>query len=277
MKVDRLGVGDHPSVWDRPRAGGAADLPSRRAWLRALCLGGLTLAVARPGGAQARAAPADVAHRAQVDVPILADDPVAIPLTISVDHPMEPDHFVRSLEVALTTDPVPGKGTFLFTPASGRASVAYQMRSGQGGELTVIVECTRHGRFETRQLVRVAPGGCALPPGAITKETGGGPSVRVGGGAKAGEVVPVWASLKHTSHTGLTEKQGKFVPERPPYYVQRVTVFVGEERVSEFRLTEAVSPDPRIRFFVKAASGKSLRVAFVNNRGERWQAGQSMG
>jgi hypothetical protein len=74
---------------------------------------------------------------------------------------MEPDHYIKSLDVVLETDPVPKKGVFLLTPLSGRASVAYQMRSGKGGELKVIIECSRHGRFEARQEVRVAPGSSA--------------------------------------------------------------------------------------------------------------------
>jgi sulfur-oxidizing protein SoxY len=226
------------------------------------------------GQGAGRAAPSDPAHRIQVDAPILADDPVAVPLTISVEHPMEPDHYIKSLEVVLATDPVPNKGMFLFTPGSGRASVAYQMRSGQGGELTVIGECLRHGRFEARHTVRVAPGGCAVPPGGTTREAGGAPSVRTDGRVRPGQVVPVWATLKHTSHTGLVERQGKFVPDRPPYFVERLTVFLGDERVSEFRMTPAVSPDPKLRFFVKAQPGKALRVVFVNNRGERWEASQ---
>ncbi len=251
---------------------------SRRDAIRLLLLASAT--VAWPAGAwaqgTARAAPADTAHRIHVDAPILADDPVAIPLTVSVDHPMEPDHYIARLEVALASDPVPRKGSFHFTPRSGRASVAYQMRSGQGGELTVEAECTRHGRFETRQTVRVAPGGCAVAPGTVARERGGSPSLRVDGRGKPGDPVAVWASLKHTSHTGLVEKQGGFVPERPPYFVERATVFLGDERVSEFVLTPAVSPDPKLRFFVKGEPGKVLRVVFVNNRGERWEANQRL-
>ena len=248
---------------------------SRRDVLRLLLLVG---AAVRPGAAwgEARTAPADAAHRIQVDVPLLADDPVAVPLTVSVDHPMEPDHYLKSLEVTLPTDPVRKKGTFLFTPRSGRASVAYQMRSGQGGELTVVAECSRHGRFETKQTVRVAPGGCAVPAGTAARERGGSASVRADARVKPGEVVPVWASLKHTSHTGLAERKGTFVQERAPYFVERATVFVGDERVSEFQLTPAVSPDPKLRFFVRGAPGKTVRVVFVNNRGERWEASQAM-
>ena len=248
---------------------------SRREALRALVLGGLA-AWPSTAAAQARgrAAPGDPAHRIQVDAPILADDPVAVPLTVSVEHPMEPDHYIKSLDILLATDPVPKKGTFQFTPLSGRASVAYQMRSGQGGEMTVVAECSQHGRFEARQTVRVAPGGCAVPAGATTRERGGDPSVRTEARVRPGQVVPVWAALKHTSHTGLVERQGKFVQDRAPFFVERVTVFLGTERVSEFLMTPAVSPDPKLRFFVKGEPGKTLRVVFVNNRGERWEASQ---
>lgn len=218
--------------------------------------------------------PGEPAHRVQIDVPILADDPGAVPLTVAVDHPMEPEHHIRSLEVRLDTDPVPGKGRFLFTWGSGRASVAYQIRSGRGGELRAVAECTRHGRFEARQLLRVAPGGCALPPGAESRERGGDPAVRTGGRAGREAVIPVWASLRHTSHTGLVERQGRFVPDRPPFFVERVLVFVAERQVSEFQLTPAVSADPKLRFFVRAEPGQLVRVVFVNNRGQRWEASQ---
>ncbi|HEV8674957.1 MAG TPA: thiosulfate oxidation carrier protein SoxY [Methylomirabilota bacterium] len=251
----------------------------RRSVLRALLLlvgGGVLRPGTAAGQGPGRPAPADAAHRIQVDVPILADDPAAVPLTISVEHPMDPDHYIKSLEVVLATDPVPQKGVFLFTPESGRASVAYQMRSGQGGEMAIVAECSRHGRFEARQSVRVAPGGCAIPAGAATREGGGAPSVRTDGRVRPGQVIPVWATLKHTSHTGLVERQGKFVQERPPYFVERLTVFLGDQRVSEFRLTPAVSPDPKLRFFVKADPGKALRIVFVNNRGERWEASQQI-
>src|SRR5262245_51682848 len=255
-----------------------AHVCSRREVFGLVLAGGL--ASVWPGDARAQAprmAPADPAPRILVDVPILADDPVAVPLAVSVDHPMEPDHYITRLEVTLASDPVPRKGSFRFTPRSGRASVAYQMRSGQGGELAVEAECTRHGRFESRQSVRVAPGGCAVPPGAVTREHGGALSLRVDGRGKPGAPVAVWASLKHTSHTGLVEKKGAFVPERPPYFVERATVFVGDQRASEFVLTPAVSPDPRLRFSVRAEPGTVVRVVFVNNRGERWEANQRLG
>src|SRR5215510_9286312 len=136
--------------------GNSAVVYSRRDAVRLMLLAGAMAGWTRTASAQeaGRPAPADAAHRIVVDVPILADDPVAVPLTVSVDHPMEPDHYITRLEVTLASDPVPRKGSFRFTPRSGRASVAYQMRSGQGGELALEADCSRHGRFEARQAVR---------------------------------------------------------------------------------------------------------------------------
>ena len=81
----------------------------------------------------------DREHRPVIDTPTLAEDPSAVPLQVSVNHPMEPEHFIRSIEIRLDHDPVPYKGKFLFTPANGLAAVAFHMRSGAGG----VVAATR--------------------------------------------------------------------------------------------------------------------------------------
>lgn len=244
----------------------------RRQVLRAL--GAMLVAgPGTPGGAEERRArPPDRDHPIAVDVPIVADDPTAIPVSVSVDHPMVADHLIQRIEVTLPGDPVPDKGVFRFTPRSGRAAIAYEIRSGQGGDLVVTAECSRHGRYEVRQPVRVAPGGCAVPGAGSTGERGGSPAVRLDARGRSGTPVAVWASLKHATHTGLVERNGRFVAERPPYFVERLTTFVGAEPASEFRLTAAASADPRIRFFVRAETKQAVRVVFVNNRGETWEA-----
>ena len=42
-------------------------------------------------------------------------------------------------------------------------------------------------------------------------------------------------------------------------------------------MTPAVSPDPKLRIFVRAEPGKPVRAIFVNNKGERWEASQPVG
>jgi len=212
-------------------------------------------------------------HRPVIDAPTLAEDPSAVPLQVSVNHPMEPDHFIRSIEIRLDNDPVPYKGTFLFTPANGQAAVAFQMRSGAGGVLKVTAECSRHGHFVATKETRVTEGGCAGLPD-MTRDRPGNPRIRLPGSIRAGEVVQVRAKVDHNSYTGLVLKNGKYIREAPEFYVKQILVFLDEQKVSEFQITSAVSANPLIRFPLKVTRSGTLRVVFINNEGQRWEASQ---
>lgn len=218
----------------------------------------------------------DASHAVTIDLPVLADDPAAVPLQVSMDHPMDPDHFIRWLEVTLGTDPVPYKGKFHFTPANGRAWVAFQFRSGIGGVVKVVGECTRHGRFAGTREVRVSEGGCATTPDRTARERIGNPQIRLPRSVRPGEVVEVRTRLDHASYTGLALKGGKFIRELPEFYVKQMLVLLDNQKVSEFEMTSAVSPNPLIRFPLKVGAGGTLRVVFVNSEGQRWEAAQPL-
>lgn len=244
---------------------------NRRAVLRATLLGVGTY-LFRPvlGAAQGL----ERQHQAMLDVPILAEDPVAVPVLVSVDHPMEPDHFIKSIEVTLETDPVPHKGTFLFTPANGRAWVAFRMRSGVGGLVKATAECSKHGRFVGTREMRVVEGGCTTAPDKVAKDRLGHPMLRVPRSPKVGEVIEVRTKVDHNSDTGLSFKDGKFVRERPEFFVKEMRVSFDGQPASEFRLSSAVSPNPLIRFPLKVTQAGILRVVFVNNEGQQWETTQ---
>ncbi len=240
---------------------------------RALLLGGaLTLL----GPRRLRAEPAlERDHRPVITAPTLAEDPGAVPLHVSVNHPMEPDHFIRSIEIRLDTDPVPDKGTYLFTPANGQAAVALHMRSGTGGVLKVTAECSRHGRFVATKEIRVTEGGCAGPPD-MSRDRLGNPRIRLPESIKPGEIVQVRAKVDHNSYTGLVLKAGKYVREAPEFFVKQALVFLDDQKVSEFQMTSAVSANPLIRFSLKVTRGGIVRVVFINNEGQRWEASQQI-
>lgn len=245
---------------------------------RCLLIGSLAATLAppwlsRPASGQGKS---EGAHTPRIDLPVLADDPAAVPLVVSVEHPMDPGHFIRSLEITLETDPVPRKGKFLFTPANGWAWVAFQFRSGIGGTVTVTGECTRHGRFAGAREVRVSEGGCATAPDRTVRERLGNPQVRLPRSPRIGEVVEVRTRLEHNSYTGLALKGGKFVRELPEFYVRQMLVFLDNQKVSEFEMTSAVSPNPLIRFPLKVERSGTLRIVFVNSEGQRWEAAQAV-
>lgn len=247
---------------------------TRRGFLGVLAGGGVWLLADHP---RLWAQGLDRQHTPMLDLPILAEDGSAVPIRVAVAHPMEPDHYIRSIEVVLPTDPVPYKGRFVFTPANGQAWVAFQMRSGIGGVVKAVAECTRHGRFEGTRELRVVEGGCTTAPDKIARERLGNPMLRLPRSVKAGEVVEVRAKVDHNSYTGLALKNGRFVREIPEFYVKQMLVYLGDDKVSEFQMTSAVSPNPLIRFPLKANQGGTLRVMFVNNEGQRWEVSHPLG
>jgi predicted secreted protein len=213
-------------------------------------------------------------HVPQLDLPILTEDPAAVPVIVGVDHPMEPGHYIRSIRITLPTDPVPDKGLYQFTPLSGRAWVSFQMRSGAGGVVRAEAEDTRHGKFVASGEVRVAEGGCGVGPDKVDRRRAGNPVIRLPRSVGAGQIVEVRARIDHGSHTGLAFKGGRYVREAPPYYLTDLLATFDDTTICDFRLTSAVSPNPLIRFNLRVPAAGTLRVVWKNNEGKTWEASQ---
>jgi sulfur-oxidizing protein SoxY len=241
-------------------------LLSRRAIIRAGLLG-TGIAVFHPAVAFTQSREGE--HLPKLELPFLAENPAAVPVRVSVDHPMEPGHFIKSIEIVLDKDPVPHKGTYRFTPANGQAWVAFAMRSGTGGIVKATAECSRHGRFVATREIRVTSDGCATD--TLDKDRLGNPRLRLVRPPKPGEVVEVRTKIDHGSDTGLTLKGATYVRERPEFFISRMRVSFERELVSEFQLTSAVSSNPLIKFPFKVTRAGTLRVLFVNNEGRRWE------
>jgi predicted secreted protein len=238
------------------------DLDRRRFMIGAAALACAPRAAAAQGGA-------DRDHRVVLDIPLLSEDPTGVPVSVSVDHPMEPDHHIRSIEISLPTDPVPYKGTFIFTPANGRAAVGFKMRSGAGGVVRAVAECTKHGRFTGTREIRVTEGGCAMPPDGGAKDKPRNVQIRLPESVRAGQTVEARVRVEHLTETGLAFRGGKYVREAPEFYLKEMAVFLDDEKLSEFRMSSAISPNPIIRFPLRLTKSGTLRVVFVNSEGHR--------
>ena len=215
-------------------------------------------------------------HQPNLELPVIAENPTAVPVRVSVDHAMEPNHFIRSIEIVLDKDPVPHKGTYRFTPANGQAWVAFPMRSGTGGIVRATVECSQHGRFVASRDIRVASDGCATLSDTIDKDRLGNPRLRLARPPRLGEVIEVRTKIDHDSDTGLSLRGATYVRERPEFFLKQMRVYFERELISEFRLTSAVSPNPIIRFPFKMARAGTLRVVFLNSEGRQWEVAESI-
>ncbi len=228
-------------------------------------------------------------HFVWVRMPVLADDGANVPISLEMEHPMEPDHYIRTVAVFAFEDPLVTKGVFTFSPYNGRVSLSFQFRMNAGNHrVFVVAECTRHGRWATSRVVRVGEGGChtvGAGPGTLQE-----PAIRIGpprlwvpGEVDSGELFEVRVKATHPSRTGLRVLgDGKtFAPAEPPIFLQAMEVFYGRtwlwpRLVSSFALTSVISDDPLFVFRLRADQDGFVRVVVTNNKGQRFEASRAI-
>jgi desulfoferrodoxin (superoxide reductase-like protein) len=200
---------------------------------------------------------------------------------------MDPDHYITSVNVVNVRDPVPLKGSFHLTPANGQVYLAFQARLDQGvSKVLATAECNVHGRSEATRSIDIpsGAGGCAAPAPPLGRSSGDEilpPRIRIPvmverGWIRRDEIIHIQLKMRHPSRTGLIRRDGEFVQESEPFYLKDMEVFYGNERVSRFALTPALSDDPFITFKLRASREGPLRVLVTNNRGQRFEAMQQI-
>lgn len=255
---------------------------SRRGFigLAAVAAAGL-MAEPLTGAAQAPEALTDATHRPVLRLPARTENGARVPIVVDVPHPMEPDHRITALEVVNPRDPVPLKGSFHFSAANGRAWVAFQARFDEGPAAVVAsAECGRHGRASATAPVTIAPGagGCAGgPPAVVAADEIRLPVIRIpqlvaDGMIAAGALIDVQVKTRHPNRTGLVFQDGRWVQASAPFHLAEMNVVYGDEPVSRFVLTAALSDNPMITFKLRAVRQAPVRVTLVNTRGERFEA-----
>ena len=100
-------------------------------------------------------------HVPKVTLPPVVEDGNQAPIVVRIDHPMEENHYIKSIQILNFKDPVVIKGQCFFTPMSGEAYLGTQIRlAGGESRVWVVSECNQHGKYATYRDVKVAAGGC---------------------------------------------------------------------------------------------------------------------
>lgn len=228
-------------------------------------------------------------HFINVRLPLLAHDGANVPITLEMDHPMEPDHYIESVAVYAFEDPLVTKGIFSFTPHNGQVSLTFQFRMNAGDHhVFVVAECSRHGRWATSRPIRVAVGGChtvGAGPEALQELPGavGPPRLWIPEEIRQGEIFEVRVKAKHPSRTGLRllDDGRKFVRAGPPVFLRSMEVFYGgrwfrPRLVSTFLLTSVLSDDPLFIFRLRADQDGLLKIVLTNHRGRKLEASREI-
>lgn len=99
-------------------------------------------------------------HVPNLDLPIIAEDGRLVPIKITVNHPMTPDHYIRSIEITDNVSPVRSKGRFNLTYRNGQAYLMTRIKLAESATVTAITECNQHGRWAGDSVIKVTLGGC---------------------------------------------------------------------------------------------------------------------
>ena len=95
-----------------------------------------------------------------IELPEIAENGNTVPLSVSVDSPMQANDYITDILVVGDGNPRPGVVTFHFTPLSGKAEAATRIRLATTQNIIVVAK-TSGGQFLTEQkLVKVTIGGC---------------------------------------------------------------------------------------------------------------------
>jgi len=145
---------------------------SRRA---ALALGAAGAALGfvgsgRPASAAAKEAADQIAQftggkaaekgKVSIELPEIAENGNTVPLSVTVDAPMDNDNYVSDILVLADGNPNPGVATFHFSPMSGKAAASTRIRLAATQNIIAVAKTSKGEFFTNQKLVKVTIGGC---------------------------------------------------------------------------------------------------------------------
>lgn len=98
--------------------------------------------------------------RVKVDMPQIAENGNAVPVTVTVESPMTDKDYVKAVHIIAEANPDPGVASFGFTPASGKAQVSTRMRLARTQNIVAVAEMSDGTLYTGKTEVKVTIGGC---------------------------------------------------------------------------------------------------------------------
>jgi len=202
--------------------------------------------------------------------PHRAESGAQVPFTFSIDYPMTPENYVKSVTVIVDGNPVPLAAVFHFNPKSGKAEISTRIRMEVDALVHVVAE-TSDGKYYMNAIPILATGGCGGSIGgdeSVARQTAGKMKLAVEEPTKAGVPVKARLLIKHPMYTGL---QRDLVSQgyRPAFFINKIDAKFNGETVMQADTFIGISEDPNIQFdFVPEKSGKLIVTIEDNENGQ---------
>ena len=98
----------------------------------------------------------------QLDVPVLADNPSAVPIKVKVTLPINEQDWCEEIIVLAELNPSPLTCRLQFTPAAGTAEAAVRIRLSQSQTVYALARMKSGKVLQAKQATTVAASGCGM-------------------------------------------------------------------------------------------------------------------
>ncbi|MGH7398628.1 MAG: thiosulfate oxidation carrier protein SoxY, partial [Candidatus Rokuibacteriota bacterium] len=103
----------------------------------------------------------DGASLITIEMPLIAEDGAAVPITVDVKSPMTPEYHVKAIYILAEKNPRPLNVKINLTPDAGQAYVATNLRLADTGQVSAVAETSDGVLWIAAREVRVTVAGCA--------------------------------------------------------------------------------------------------------------------
>src|SRR5450756_470024 len=195
-----------------------------------------------------------------LDAPRRAEDAAVVPIGMRVNLAADDKRTVQSLTLVIDENPAPVAGTFTFGPRSGVTSISTRVRVNTYSYVRLVAELSDGQLYGVKTFVK-ASGGCSAPAASnadATRSMLG--QIKFRSFRQEADVLPeAQIMLRHPQTSGLQMDQLTRL-YIPPYFIENLKVYQGDDLVMAMDGGIAISEDPNIRFNYKPNGAASFRV-----------------
>lgn len=98
--------------------------------------------------------------KVSLKIPEIAENGMAVPVSVSVESEMTERSYVKSLYIAADGNPNPPVAIYEFTPLAGKVEVALRVKLSHSQNLIAVAEMNDGTLYRASREIKVTAGGC---------------------------------------------------------------------------------------------------------------------
>ena len=98
--------------------------------------------------------------RVKIDLLDIAENGSTVPMTVSVESPMNKNDYVKAMHFFADGNPLPDIATFNLGPHNGKAQISVRIRLAKTQHIVAVAEMNNGDTYIARRKIKVTIGGC---------------------------------------------------------------------------------------------------------------------